>query len=221
MTSESCQWLLKKISFGLNKVTWVIRSFDHLQSEPQWTLKTNIVGTFSGFPRILTRLSRVSRTKVITIWKQQGNGGLSRKLEQVWGRSQARISFWTELLGQFGQNEVRLMIPFRLGLKFKAAKKNCSVLYFWTESVLSERLSLKLMLTSKDTDLGEDYYTRVVDNFDTFPASINTPIYDKWFRSNDLWKSRGAAGISVWTKESDLSTSEFELKESKLCGNSE
>jgi hypothetical protein len=39
--------------------------------------------------------------------------------KQVWCRSQARISFQTEMLGQFGQNDVRLMIPFRLGLNFK------------------------------------------------------------------------------------------------------
>jgi hypothetical protein len=41
-------------------------------------------------------------------------------------------------------------------------------------------------LTSNGIDLGKIYYTKVVDNFDTFPVSINTPIYEKRFRSDDL-----------------------------------
>jgi hypothetical protein len=53
--------------------------------------------------------------------------------KQVWCRSQARISFQTELLGQFGQNEVRLMIPFRLGLSFK--RQN-----FWFSFAFSEKI---------------------------------------------------------------------------------
>jgi hypothetical protein len=53
------------------------------------------------------------------------------------------------------------------------------------------------MLTSNDIDLGEIYYTKVVDNFDTFPESIYTSLStDKWYRSNDFWKSGGAAGNS-------------------------
>jgi hypothetical protein len=36
------------------------------------------------------------------------------------------------------------------------------------------------------TDLGKLHYTKVVDNFDTFLASINNLLYDKRFRSNDL-----------------------------------
>jgi hypothetical protein len=42
--------------------------------------------------------------------------------KQVWCRSHTRISFRTELLGQFGENEVWLVIPLRLGLNFNAAK---------------------------------------------------------------------------------------------------
>jgi hypothetical protein len=55
----------------------------------------------------------------------------------------------------------------------------------WAESVLKEQ-SLNWLLTSNDTDLGEAYYTKVLDNFNTFAASINTPLYIKQFRSNDL-----------------------------------
>jgi hypothetical protein len=40
------------------------------------------------------------------------------------------------------------------------------------------------MLTSNGRDLGEENYMKVVDNFDRFPESINTPLSDKWFRSN-------------------------------------
>jgi hypothetical protein len=64
---------------------------------------------------------------------------------------------------------------------------------FWTESILSERISLKLMLTSNDIDFGKEYYTKVVDNFYIFPASIYMPLSAKWSSSNDLWKLGGAA----------------------------
>jgi hypothetical protein len=62
--------------------------------------------------------------------------------------------------------------PVHIGAEIESGKKFHSVLHFWTESILSEQLSLKLMLTSNDTNLGEEYYTKVVDNYDTFPASI-------------------------------------------------
>jgi hypothetical protein len=42
------------------------------------------------------------------------------------------------------------------------------------------------MLTSNGTDLGEEDYTKVVDNFDRFLESINTPLSNEWFRSNGL-----------------------------------
>jgi hypothetical protein len=45
---------------------------------------------------------------------------------------------------------------------------------------------LNLKLTSNATDLVKIYYTKVIDNLYTFLVSINTPIYNKWFRSNDL-----------------------------------
>jgi hypothetical protein len=45
---------------------------------------------------------------------------------------------------------------------------------------------LKLVVTSTSTDLGKVPYTKVVDDFDAFPASIYTPLYDKMFRRNDL-----------------------------------
>jgi hypothetical protein len=43
---------------------------------------------------------------------------------------------------------------------------------------------------------GEMNNTQVVENFDMFPVSIYTPIYDKRSRSNDHWKSGAAAGNS-------------------------
>jgi hypothetical protein len=53
------------------------------------------------------------------------------------------------------------------------------------------------MLTSNGTGLEEAYYKEVVNNFDTFLESINTPIYDTRLMSNCLRKSMGAAGIQV------------------------
>jgi hypothetical protein len=61
-----------------------------------------------------------------------------------------------------------------------------SVFKNWIESVLNEQSLLNWLLTSNDTDLGEEHYTKVVDNFDTFPVSSNTSLYDKQFTSNDL-----------------------------------
>jgi hypothetical protein len=86
------------------------------------------------------------------------------------------------------------MIFFRLGLNFKAAKIFVLVLPFQTTSVLNKRSSLKSILTVNGTHSGKVPYTKVVDNF-IFPERINTFLYNKWFRSNDLWKSGGAAGI--------------------------
>jgi hypothetical protein len=57
---------------------------------------------------------------------------------------------------------------------------------FGTGSVLNEQSLLNSKLTSNSTDLGKTYYTKVVDNFDTFPVSIDTTIQDKWLRSNEL-----------------------------------
>jgi hypothetical protein len=58
------------------------------------------------------------------------------------------------------------------------------------------------LLASNDTDLGETFYTKVVDNFDTCPTSIYTHSSDKWSRSNDLWKTGGAARISSFLDRS-------------------
>jgi hypothetical protein len=82
---------------------------------------------------------------------------------------------------------------FILGLNFKEAQFFSSVLPFQTKAVLNERLLLKLRLDSTSTDLGKVTYKKVVYNFDVFPESIYTPLYDKQSRSNDHWKSRGAA----------------------------
>jgi hypothetical protein len=91
-----------------------------------------------------------------------------------------------ELSGPFGQNEVRLMILFRLGLNFKAAKLFILVLPFRTKSVLNEQSSLKSILTANGIDSGKVPYTKVVHNLDIFQESINKSLSDKWFRSNDL-----------------------------------
>jgi hypothetical protein len=57
---------------------------------------------------------------------------------------------------------------------------------FWVKSAFSRPLLQKLKLTSFGTYSGKVNYTKVVDNFDIFPESINTPLSDKWFRSNGL-----------------------------------
>jgi hypothetical protein len=92
--------------------------------------------------------------------------------------------------------------PFILGLNFKASQIFSSVLPLLTKAVLNERLVLKLRLASTRTDLGKVTYTKVVDNFDVFPVSIYTPIYDKRSMSNDHWKSGDAAGNSSFLDRS-------------------
>jgi hypothetical protein len=92
--------------------------------------------------------------------------------------------------------------PFILGLNFNASQIFSSVLPLLTKAVLNERLVLKLRLASTRTDLGKVTYTKVVDNFDVFPVSIYTPIYDKRSMSNDHWKSGDAAGNSSFLDRS-------------------
>jgi hypothetical protein len=48
-------------------------------------------------------------------------------------------------------------------------------------------------MTVNGTDLGKVSYTKVVDNFDIFSVNINASSSDKWFRSNEFWKSGDAA----------------------------
>jgi hypothetical protein len=91
---------------------------------------------------------------------------------------------------------------FILGLNFRAEQIFSSVLPFRTKAVLNEWLVLKLRLASTRTDLGKVTYTKVVDNFDVFPASIYTPLYDKRSKSNDHWKSGGAVGNSSFLDRS-------------------
>jgi hypothetical protein len=51
---------------------------------------------------------------------------------------------------------------------------------------LNAQSSLNWPLTSTSTDLGNVHYTKVLENFDTFLVSIDTPLYDQHLRSNDL-----------------------------------
>jgi hypothetical protein len=67
------------------------------------------------------------------------------------------------------------MILFGLGLNFKVATFSIQFYPFGQKSVLTEWLSLHSMLISNGTDLGEEDYTKVVDNLDSLPESINTP----------------------------------------------
>jgi hypothetical protein len=63
---------------------------------------------------------------------------------------------------------------FRLRLEFKGNISG-SVLPFQTKSALNRWSLLNFMLTLNGTDLGEEYDTKVVYNYDTFPVSIYNP----------------------------------------------
>jgi hypothetical protein len=73
------------------------------------------------------------------------------------------------------RNEVWLMIHSDGGW-ISSVTCFSSILPFWIESVRSEQLSQNKLLTSNDTDSGKTWYTKVIDNFDTFPSSIYTPV---------------------------------------------
>jgi hypothetical protein len=152
----------------------------------------------SSFRCILTRFTWLSHTKVITIGKQQGSVSFSRKLETNLNSEWDRNYIWTEVREWFGQKWIMAKDPFGLGLN---SSSNILVQFcpFRIESVLSERISLKLLLTSNDAHLGITHYTKVVNNFDTFPARIYTHSSDRWSRTNDLWNSGDAAEIHFCT----------------------
>jgi hypothetical protein len=65
-----------------------------------------------------------------------------------------------------------------------------------TDSDLDWRWSRKTLLTEFGVESGDMNNTKVVDNFDIFPESLDTSSYDQRFSSYDPWKSRGAAGNS-------------------------
>jgi hypothetical protein len=66
------------------------------------------------------------------------------------------------------------------------------------------------MLTLFGPDSGKIPYTKVVDNVDTFLASINTYSFEKWSRSNDLQK------VGVLLKFMDRSSYLDKLRPSSL-----
>jgi hypothetical protein len=83
--------------------------------------------------------------------------------------------------------------PFRTRAEFKQQHFQFSFCPFQTESILNEWSSLNSIMTVNGTDLGKVSYTKVVYNFDIFSVNINTSSSDKWFRSNEFWKSGDAA----------------------------
>jgi hypothetical protein len=116
--------------------------------------------------------------------------GSKRRIQQKPGNrlgSGERIQFRsrTELRINWIRNEVWFII-FLDWAEFKAANLLVQFYLFGIGSVLNEQSLLNSKLTSNSTDLGKTYYTKVVDNFDTFPVSIDMTIQDKWLRSNEL-----------------------------------
>jgi hypothetical protein len=111
--------------------------------------------------------SRKSETN--SVWRKGKNFFQNRTKGIIW--SKLKYDSWS----------------FQIGAGFQSSNIFSSDLPFWTKSVLNERSSLNSMLTSNGTDLGEEDCTKVVDNFDSFPESNNTPLSDEWFRSNGFW----------------------------------
>jgi hypothetical protein len=67
-----------------------------------------------------------------------------------------------------------------------------------TDSGSDSWRSRKTLLAEFGVESEEMNNTQVVENFDIFPASIYTQLYDKRSTSNDRWKSGGAAGNSCF-----------------------
>jgi hypothetical protein len=66
------------------------------------------------------------------------------------------------------------------------------------------------LVTEFGAESGEANNTKVLDNFDIFPESIDTPSYDQWFRSYDFCKLGGAAEIYFWIEQDNWTNLEFE-----------
>jgi hypothetical protein len=119
-----------------------------------------------------------------TAWKCR----FQSKLERNFGfGARVRISSRTKLQEQFGQIWSMDYDLFRLGWILKCKSFN-SVLPFWAESVSDRRWFQKSQLTETGADSGKIINTKAVYNFDGFPKSINTPSYDQWIMSYDLFK---------------------------------
>jgi hypothetical protein len=57
-----------------------------------------------------------------------------------------------------------------------------------TDSDLDWRWSHKTLLMEYGTESGQRHNIKVIENLETFPESINTPSYEQWFNSYDLYK---------------------------------
>jgi hypothetical protein len=113
--------------------------------------------------------------------------------KQIWSWSKIEIRSVLSYRNDLDRNKVWIMILSGWGW-IQAATFSLQFCPFRTESVLNKRSSLNSVLTSNGSDLGKMHHTKVVNDFDTFHASIIMPSSEKWSRSNDLWKSGGAAG---------------------------
>jgi hypothetical protein len=57
-----------------------------------------------------------------------------------------------------------------------------------SDSDSNRRRSRKTLMSEIDAESGKLLNTKVIENFETFPESINTPSYDQHFRSYDILK---------------------------------
>jgi hypothetical protein len=74
---------------------------------------------------------------------------------------------------------------------------------------LDRRRSRKTLLTKFGAKSAEMNHTKVVDNFNIFLKSIDTPSYDQQFKSYDFCKLGAAAEIYFWTEQDNWINLEF------------
>jgi hypothetical protein len=171
----------------------------------QETCNLSIVDNFLIFPThpyatyLVKRNKSYRNRKTARKHRFQQEAGNGLGVETRWELA-PELSYNNNLVG----SEVCLMI-FSNWVEFQSGTLFSSVLPFWIESVLDKRSTLNSMLTSNSTHFGEACYTKIVDNFDTFLASIYKSSSGIWFRINDLWNSGDAAGNdSCWTDLAEL-----------------
>jgi hypothetical protein len=87
-----------------------------------------------------------------------------------------------------------------------------------TDSDLDWRRSRKTLLTEFGAESGETNNTKVVENFDILPESIDTPSHDQQFRSYDLYKLGVLLELLIWIEWHNFSTLGFGLNWSKIGG---
>jgi hypothetical protein len=80
---------------------------------------------------------------------------------------------------------------------------------FNSDSDSDRQRSHKTLLTEIGVESGEMHNIKVIENFDTFPESINTPSHDQQFRNYDHCKLGVLLQIHFWIDQATWTNLDF------------